>query len=141
MEKIDQLFQLIEDKNNLKEQQKQAIASILSPEQKKKIEEISLAFFHREQSLEIEMNFLEEQVKNEVLQKKESTSGVFLQAIFNRGRVSWDSKKLDGFSVLHPEILNFRKAGKPFVSIRKTNASCATSATSTTDVALIAQED
>ena len=35
--------------------------------------------------------------------------GKYLHAIYMQGRVSWDTKRLDSFSVAHPEILNFRK--------------------------------
>ena len=56
------------------------------------------------------------------------TAGVFtigatvkangLMAVYNKGRVSWDSKLLDGYAVAHPEILAARKEGDPSVTIR-----------------------
>jgi len=59
------------------------------------------------------------QVKTEVVAHGASVKGAFLHAVFANGRVSWDNKKLDGYSKAHPEILDFRKEGAPSVSLRK----------------------
>ncbi|CAK0771531.1 hypothetical protein CCP3SC15_4350001 [Gammaproteobacteria bacterium] len=40
-------------------------------------------------------------------------------AVYTKGRVSWDSKKLDGMMILVPELASARKEGEPSVSIRK----------------------
>ncbi|NOK58515.1 MAG: hypothetical protein GFH27_549279n321 [Chloroflexi bacterium AL-W] len=42
-------------------------------------------------------------------------------AIYSRPRVSWDTKALDGYAASHPEIRDFRKEGKPSVSLRRIN--------------------
>ncbi len=40
-------------------------------------------------------------------------------AIYSKGRMSWDGKRLDGYATAHPEILAFRSEGQPSVSIRE----------------------
>lgn len=61
---------------------------------------------------------LEAEIKAEVLAAGASVKGAQLQAVYTKGRVSWDAKALDGFAAAHPEIAAFRKEGDPSVSIR-----------------------
>ena len=61
---------------------------------------------------------LEEEIKNDVLQHGASVKGSRMYAVFNRGRVSWDTKELDHYANRHPEITAFRKQGNPSVSLR-----------------------
>jgi hypothetical protein len=61
---------------------------------------------------------LESDVKREVLQDCQTIKGTHLQAVYVRGRASWDGKALDGFAAAHPEILPFKKVGEPSVTIR-----------------------
>jgi len=62
---------------------------------------------------------LENEVKTATVTYGESVKGTFMRAIFNRGRVSWNTKGLVGYSVANPEILAFRKQGRPYVSLRE----------------------
>jgi len=62
---------------------------------------------------------LEAVVRDSVLQTCASAKGAHLHAIWMKGRVSWDSKKLDGYAAAHPELNAFRSEGAPSVSIRK----------------------
>lgn len=62
---------------------------------------------------------LEAQAKDEVLQEGATVKGGALQAVYMKGRVSWDSKKLDGMMIIVPELSQARKEGEPSVSIRK----------------------
>lgn len=55
----------------------------------------------------------------DVLGLEESVKGKFLHAVYVKGRVTWDSKSLDGFMAAHPEISVFRKQGNPGVTIRE----------------------
>ena len=61
---------------------------------------------------------LEDAVKAAVLANGESVKGADLHAIFAKGRITWDSGKLEGYAAVHPEIIPFRKVGEPTVSIR-----------------------
>ena len=42
-----------------------------------------------------------------------------IMAVYYQPRATWDSKALDGYAAAHPEILQFRKEGKPSVTIRR----------------------
>lgn len=61
----------------------------------------------------------EAQIKTAVIEAGVSVKGAHLQAVYSKGRASWDTKGLDGYAVAHPEINVFRSVGQPIVSIRK----------------------
>jgi hypothetical protein len=61
---------------------------------------------------------LEEDIKAEVARHGASVKGAHVQAVFTRGRVSWDTRGLDGYARAHPEVLSFRKEGEPSISLR-----------------------
>jgi hypothetical protein len=63
---------------------------------------------------------LEAEIKNDVLLRGESLRGSLLQAIYMKGRVSWDLSGMNEYARDHPDVLRFRKEGQPSVSLRPT---------------------
>ncbi len=61
---------------------------------------------------------IEQQVRESVLNTRETVRGISLMVVYTKGRVTWDTKALDGYATGHPELLPFRKEGDPSVSIR-----------------------
>ena len=61
------------------------------------------------------------EIKNDVLLGGESVVTDVLQAIYVKGRVSWDNEGIDRYARLHPEVLKYRKEGQPSVSLRTTS--------------------
>lgn len=61
---------------------------------------------------------LENEIKACILSIGATVKAGGLMAVWNKGRVSWDSKLLEGYAVAHPEILAARKEGDPSVTIR-----------------------
>lgn len=60
------------------------------------------------------------QVKAAVLAHGHTVQGHGLQAVFVHGRVAWDDRALEGYAAAgHQEILAFRSAGSPSVSLRR----------------------
>lgn len=49
---------------------------------------------------------------------KGSIKGEYLQAVYSKGRSSWDTKSIEGYAASHPELLQFKKTGAPTVSFR-----------------------
>jgi hypothetical protein len=49
----------------------------------------------------------------------QTVKGSRLQAVYTKGRISWDDSGLCGFAMHHPELFAFRKEGEPGVAIRK----------------------
>lgn len=61
---------------------------------------------------------LEVEIKESCVEHGSSVKGEHLLVSFVKGRVSWDSKGLQGYAVAHPEILQFQKTGNPYASIK-----------------------
>src|SRR3972149_12249226 len=70
-------------------------------------------------ALDAEEFLLEAVIKDRVLADGSSVKGAYLQAVLSAGRVTWETKALDGFIVSYPELGKFRKVGQPSVAIRK----------------------
>jgi len=66
----------------------------------------------------LEIDELACEIKNDVLQGGRSVRGAHLQAIYSPGAPRWDDRALAGYAEAHPEILKWRKAGAPSVSLR-----------------------
>lgn len=62
---------------------------------------------------------VEERAKAMVITQGESVKGCGLHLVYTKGRVSWETKMLDGMAALFPEINKARKVGEPSVSIRR----------------------
>lgn len=116
-EKLDKIAEL-QFAQGKREQEKQAlIDSILTQEIKDKIAEIE-AEFTKTDNLTDTISILTNEVKQEVIALGETVKGASLMAVWSKGRVSWDTKALDGYITAHPELGKFRKEGEPSVSIR-----------------------
>jgi hypothetical protein len=61
---------------------------------------------------------LENEIKTDVLLFGESVSGGMYSACYTQGRVSWDNDGMARYASFHPELLQFRKQGRPIVSLR-----------------------
>ncbi len=64
------------------------------------------------------INDISAEIKAAVASGGQSVKGGRFQAVYTKGRVSWDTKALDGYAAAHPEIQQFKKVGEPSVSIR-----------------------
>lgn len=62
---------------------------------------------------------LEAEIKADVLAHGETVKGSHMMAVYVNGRVSWDTKKLDGMMSLIPQLADARKQGDPNVTLRK----------------------
>jgi hypothetical protein len=60
---------------------------------------------------------LEADAKRHVITSGETAKIEGLAVTFVKGRTSWDTKALDGYSAAHPEIERFRKEGEPSARI------------------------
>lgn len=118
IEKLNQLAELKSavDALNLKKQA--LIDSILTEEIKQQLAEIDAEFAPEYQAVSDLSSSIEQEIKAEVIQAGETVKGDQLMAVFNKGRVSWDTKGLDGAIAIMPELAQFRKEGAPSVAIR-----------------------
>lgn len=119
VEKLNQLAEY-QAQRDLATLDKQAlIDSVLTPEIKARIADIEAEFTDKTATVSENIAALESEIKQLVVANGSSVKADFLHAVFAKGRVSWDTKSLDGYAAAHPELLTFRKEGDPSVSIRK----------------------
>jgi hypothetical protein len=64
------------------------------------------------------MEGLEGEIRAAVLEAGETLESDHLKAVWNKGRVTWNSRLLEGYAMAHPDILQARKEGAPTVSFR-----------------------
>jgi hypothetical protein len=118
-EKLKRLSTLYEERDSLGAQKQALIDQVLTPEIKKRLEEIDAEFAGKDKAAETNIEALEAEIKQDTLSHGESVKAAGFQAVWTKGRVSWDGKGLLSYSESHPEILQFRKEGEPTVSIRR----------------------
>lgn len=85
---------------------------------KAQLDAIDIMFGPKLHELASLISSTEQAIKDAVLTVGTSAQGSGYQAVYMSGRVSWDTQKLDGYAVAHPEIAAFRSVGAPSVQIR-----------------------
>lgn len=117
--KLDSLAEL-QAKQVLLDREKQAKKdAILTPALCAALSAIDAEFSEKYSGIDAEAAALESAIKDGVLAEGVSIKGAHLHAIWSAGRVTWETKALDGFIVSYPELEKFRKVGQPSVAIRK----------------------
>ncbi len=61
---------------------------------------------------------LKAEIKNDVLLNGSTIRSSRYKAVYMRGRVTWDTKGITKYAEVNPEIMKFRRQGRPSVSIR-----------------------
>jgi hypothetical protein len=117
--KLDRLATLQGKLRRLNADREKAISLALGGRAKAAFDKISKQFKKLEDALTIEAAELEVQIKDEVTQAGQTVSGKNLMAVFVSGKASWNTKMLDGFALIHPEIEKCKSMGEPFVNIRR----------------------
>lgn len=119
-EHLDQIARLQWDIRQLEEARDTRIAEILPQDVRALLNHIEVECNTAVEAINKKITELTAKVKDEVVFRGESVKGTSgMIAIFQPGRVTWNSKALDGYALEHPEILALKKEGEPFVTIRK----------------------
>jgi hypothetical protein len=121
-EEIEQdLNEIHEDRSKvvtLGEQKLLLLSQFLEPEALRLYREKERELDSEVDTLNDRISELSSRVKEDVLEMGETFKTPLMMAMYCKGRVSWDTKSLDGYAAAHPEILGFKKTGKPSVSIK-----------------------
>lgn len=62
---------------------------------------------------------LQAEIKQDVIPLGETVKAKHYMAVYAQPKPAWDNGKLEGFALVHPEILECRTEKPPYVSIRK----------------------
>ena len=122
IEKLDALDELHQQIILLGADKQALIDQVLTPEIRRKLDEIEDEFSDKSGAVLEKISDLENAIKQDVIAEGATVKGKYMMAVFTKGRVSWDTKALDGYAAAHPEVAQFRKEGAPSVSIRKAAA-------------------
>ena len=117
-EMLDQLSEIRAQLDTLESEKQKVIATILTPEIKAQIESVEFEFAGKSQAARENAGEIEKQIKDSVLRDGKSAKGKQLIAVYAKGRVSWDTSKLDGLMLALPQLKELRSEGAPSVSIR-----------------------
>ena len=119
VEKLDRLASFQAELQVLEFEKQALIDQVLTPEIKARMEEIEAEFARKGEAANQNITRLEGEIREDVLQYGSTVKGVFLRATWNHGRVTWVTNAMENYAKTHPEILEFRKEGKPYISIVK----------------------
>ncbi len=117
-QKLDRLSELRSAAEAIRLTMGAATNAVITDEQRKQIADIRLEFQPQIDAAAEAAAALEAEIKAEVIAAGASVKSERLQAIYMRGRVSWDTKALEGVAATIPQIAKFRKEGEPSVSFR-----------------------
>lgn len=69
--------------------------------------------------VEAELEIATDEVKAKVLELEETCEGEKFMAMYVKGAERWDTSKLKGYAIAHPELLELRSYGEPSVRFKK----------------------
>lgn len=119
IDKLNELDNLMAKGELLRIERNAAIDSVYTPELRAQVQNINTEFDIQAKTLNEMVEKLTAEVKAEVLVHGSTVKASHLMAVWNKGRVSWDSKLLDGLAIAYPPLLAARKEGEPTITIRK----------------------
>lgn len=119
MNKLDELSELQAKRDLLKLQKAKRHRAIIEPVAQALLD-LEFEYALPETEVEAEIEALTAEIKADVLAHGASLKGETsnLQAVWSKPRVTWDTRRLEGYAAAHPEIEAFKKVGEPSVSIR-----------------------
>lgn len=119
IEKLNELAELYAQRDISTMEKQRLIDAIMTDEIKAKIAEVEAEYSGKSEAVTEKIAALESEVKELVKENGASVKGQFIHAVFTKGRVTWDSKQLDGLMIAIPQLAQARKEGEPSVSLRK----------------------
>jgi len=119
VEMLEQLSEFYAQLDMLQFQKADLLDTVMPPEIKQAVEDVNAEFADKENTVRENMADLEDAVKQAVIEEGETSKGGVLQAVYNKGRVSWDTRKLEGLMIAFPKLEEARRHGDPYVAIKK----------------------
>jgi hypothetical protein len=114
------LDELQSQRNIILMDKQSAVDKVLPAEVKAELEAIDLEFDGMLATVDEQIERAKEQIRPLVVAQASTVKSRYLSAIYNRGRITYDTDALDKYAQSHPEILQYRKVGFPTVSFKLT---------------------
>lgn len=120
VERLDELAQLRERRGVAVALKQEMVDKIITKEIKDRLARVDEKFQNRFKEIDDSMALLESKIRNGVVNLGFTVKSELLQAVWNSGKTTWDTKALEGYAIGgHPELLQFKKVGEPYVSIKE----------------------
>ena len=116
---LDKLAEIRSAVNALSQERQTAIDAAMPPEVKAAMDAIDAEYAGKIGAASQNASELEKNIKDAILATGKSVRGHALHAVWARGRVSWETSKLEGLMIAVPQLKELRKEGEPSVSIRE----------------------
>lgn len=113
-----ELEHLKADRTQLEEEVKAKTAKVYADIASRK-NEIEIEFSGKAQDADENIKKLEAEIKAEVKAAGTSVKGKYFHAVYVKGRVTWNTDKMDAWVVDHPFLKEARKEGEPSITLRK----------------------
>lgn len=81
--------------------------------------EINAEFSGKTDAAQDNIAKLTAEIKADVTREGKTVKGALYQAVYQKGRVTWNTDMLDGMIVAFPELVKARKEGAPSVALRR----------------------
>jgi hypothetical protein len=106
------------DSAQLEEEVKAKTAMVYENVRQRK-SDIEIEFSGKAQDVEENIKKLEAEIKADVKATGASVKGKYFHAVYVKGRVTWNTDKMDTWLVDHPFLKEARKEGEPSITLRK----------------------
>lgn len=116
---LDQLSELMAQRDVMRLDHQAQRDALIPEDIKTQLRDLEIEQLAQAQAIDANIAELETEIKRAVLAAGASVKGTRLHAVWVKGRVTFDSKYIEGYAIAHPELLAYRKEGEPSVSIRK----------------------
>ena len=116
--KLMELANLKAQKELVRLDKEETIKKAVPPEVLEVIEDIEAEYATVNEGITKNYDKVEEEIKQAVLELKESVKTEVGSAIYNKGRNKWDTDMLNGLAILIPKVKEAYKQGDPYVTIR-----------------------
>ena len=82
-------------------------------------DEIEFEFNGKANDADANIKKLEAEIKAEVKAEGKSVKGKYFHAVYVKGRVTWNTDKMDAWVIDHPFLKEARKEGEPSITLRR----------------------
>ena len=118
-EAINRYSDLVAKEAMARQMLQEELDALIPQENKDRMAELKAEFEPQLDGLQQQIMEIEGVLKEYVVTVGETLKGTDHMFVYAKGRVSYDTRRLEGYAEAHPEILVFRSEGKPSVSVRK----------------------
>lgn len=117
---LNRLGELETTREQIDKEETEAINALIPKEIRMKISGQKRVFSAKRNKVEKEIKDAQATAKTLTLKHGETVKGEGYQAVFVKGRTSWDNSKVEGYLLANEQDLdNYRSVGNPSISIRR----------------------